>query len=167
MPLATLLDLITTAFVVTGGVFGLLQLRQAHKQRTRESALQMLRSFQTPEFLAAINIVFELPEGLSKRDLEERLGDRITSLFVTLGTFESLGILVYRRDIDIDLVEDFFSGALVLSGRTLKNYVAEVRALSNRQTYYEWYQWLYEQVERREQRAPAIPAFVAARSWKP
>jgi hypothetical protein len=45
------LDLITTIFIVGGGILALLQLRQAYKQRVRDSALQMLHSFQTPEFL--------------------------------------------------------------------------------------------------------------------
>ena len=81
------------------------------------------------------------------------------------GTFESLGILVFRRDMDIRLVEDFLSGILILSGRKLKKYLEEVRTLSNRQTYYEWCQWLIEQVEKRERKTPAIPAFIAFRNW--
>jgi hypothetical protein len=45
-------------------------------------------------------------------------------VLVLLGTFESLGILVCRREMDIRLVE--------------------VRDASNRHTYYEWFQWLHE-----------------------
>jgi hypothetical protein len=166
MDFKTLLDLITTTFIVAAAVFALLQLRHVHRQRARESALQMLHSFQTPEFLTAVNIVFELPEGLSKQEIDARLGDKITSLLVMFGTFESLGILVYRRDMDIRLVEDFLSGILILSGRKLKNYLEEVRTLSNRQTYYEWCQWLIEQVEKRERRTPATPAYIAFRGWE-
>jgi hypothetical protein len=81
------------------------------------------------------------------------------------GTFESLGILVFRRDVDIQMVEDFFSGVLALSLGMLRNYVEEVRAQSGRQTYYEWYQWLSEQVARREEKKPAVPAFVQFRDW--
>lgn len=165
MNLKTWLDLVTTAFIVVGGILALLQLRQTHKQRSRESALRMLHSFQTPEFLTAVNIVFELPEGLSKSELDERLGEKVTCLLVMFGTFESLGILVFRRDIDIRLVEDFFSGILVISEKKMKNYVAEVRRLSSRETYYEWYQWLSEQVERREQAMSAVPAFIEHRDW--
>lgn len=146
MNLKLLLDTVTTVFIVVGGILALLQLRQTHKQRSRESALQMLHSFQTPEFLGAVNMVFDLPEGLSKEDVEQRLGDKVTCLLVLMGTFESLGILVFRRDIDIALVEDFFSGVLVLSRKKLQKYLDQVRRSSGRQTYYEWYQWLSEQV---------------------
>jgi hypothetical protein len=166
MDLKTLLSLITTTFIVAGGIAAFLQLRHMHKQRARESALQMLHSFRTPEFLTAVDLVFALPEGLSKKEIDERVGDRITSLLVLFGTFESLGVLVYRRDIDIRLVEDFFSGVLVLSGRKLLRYLEEMRTLGGRETYYEWYQWLYEQVEKREREAPATPAFIAHREWR-
>jgi hypothetical protein len=142
MNLKQWLDTVTTVLIVVGGILALRQLRQTHKQRSRESALQMLHSFQTPEFLAAVNIVFDLPEGLSKEDIEQRIGEKTTCLLVMMGTFESLGILVFRRDIDIALVEDFFSGVLVLSHKKLQRYLDQVRRNSGRQTYYEWYEWL-------------------------
>lgn len=167
MNLKLWLDTTTTVFIVVAGILALLQLRQTHKQRARESALQMLHSFQTPEFLTAVNIVFDLPEGLGKEDLERRVGDKITCLLVMMGTFESLGILVYRRDIDVALVEDFFSGVLVLSRTKLQKYVEQVRQHSGRETYYEWYQWLSEQVERRESVSPAEPSFRQYRDWTP
>jgi len=86
---------------------------------------------------------------------------------VLFGTFESLGILIFRGDIDINLVEDFFSGVIILTGKKFKNYIREVRELSNRPTYYEWTQWLYEQVEKRESKTPAIPAYLEYQDWKP
>ena len=61
MDFATLLSLITTVAIVAAGIFAGVQLRQLKKQRTRESALQMLHSAQTPEFMEAVNIIFNLP----------------------------------------------------------------------------------------------------------
>ena len=96
--------------------------------------------FQTPEFVSALNIVFDLPEGLSKSDLEHRLGNKLTSILVMFGTFESLGILIFRREIDIKLAEDFWSGVIILAARKFQRYLAEMRESSNRGTYYEWFQ---------------------------
>src|SRR5687768_5260354 len=106
MTLPTILQLITTSSIFAGVVFALIQLKITNQQRARESALQMLHSFRTPEFLNAVDLVFDLPEGLSKREIQQHAGDKITSILVLFGTFESLGILVYRRDIDIEIVED-------------------------------------------------------------
>ena len=82
----------------------------------------------------------------------------MTSVLVMFGTFESLGILIFRGELDIRLVDDFFSGIIIFAGRKFKNYLEEARNASNRQTYYEWFQWLYEQFEKRESKTPPIPA---------
>jgi len=166
MPFTTLLSIFSTCAIVAGGVFAVVQLRQLTKQRARDSALQMLHSFRTPEFLHAVNIVFDLPEGMSRKEIEEHLGEKMTSVLVLFGTFESLGILVFRREMEIHLVEDFFSGIIILAGRKFKRYLVEVREAGNRQTYYEWFQWLFEQCEKRELKTPAIPAYIAFRDWK-
>jgi hypothetical protein len=167
MPFTTYLSIISTSAIVAAGIFAGVQLRLYNKQRARESALHLVQSFRTPEFLSALNLVFELPEGLSKQELEDRVGDKLVHLLVMFGTFESLGILVYRREIDIQLVEDFFSGIIILSGRKLGRYLDDVRAVSQRDTYYEWAQWLYHQLEQRELKTPAVPSYVAFSSWKP
>jgi len=166
MPFTTILSVISTTAIVAAGVFAGVQLRLYNKQRARESALQLVQSFRTPEFHSAVNIVFDLPEGLSKKQLEDRLGDKLVNVLVMFGTFESLGILVFRREMEIQLVEDFFSGIIILSGKKLGKYLVEVREASDRQTYYEWFQWLYEQFEKREMKTPPVPAYVAFSAWK-
>jgi hypothetical protein len=167
MRFVDLLSLVSTLAIVAAGVFAGIQVRQLNRQRARDSALQLLHSFQTPEFATAVDLVFDLPENLSKDEIENRLGNALTNVFVMFGTFESLGILVYRREIDISLVEDFCGGAIVVAGRRFKRYLADMRESSGRPTYYEWFQWLFERIEEREAVAPAIPAFVAHRDWKP
>lgn len=167
MDVNTILGLVSTFAIVVGLVFAGVQLRILNKQRQGESAMQMLRSFQTPEFHSAVNILVDLPEGLSKKEIEERLGDKMTCLLVLFGTFESLGILIFRREVEIQLVEDFFSGVIILTGKKLQTYFKEVRELSNRPTYYEWIQWMYEQVEKRESRTPVTPSYIEFRNWTP
>ena len=83
------------------------------------------------------------------------------------GTFESLGILVFRREIAIELVEDFWGGVIILAGRKFKRYLVDIQQASNRSSYYEWFQWLFEQLEKRESKTPAVPAFIAFGDWKP
>ena len=166
MPFTTYLSMLSTLAIVAGGIFAGVQLRQLNKQRARDAALQLVHSFRTPDFLAAANITLELPEGLSRKEIETRLGDKMTSVLVMFGTFESLGILIFRHEIDIQLVEDFFSGTIILSGRKFKNYLVEMREISARQTYFEWFQWLFEQVEKRESKTPPIPSYIAFRNWK-
>jgi len=162
-----LLSLVSTLAIVAAGVFAGMQVRQLNKARARDSALQLAHSFQTPEFVDAVNIVFDLPADLSKDEIESRLGDRLTNVLVMFGTFESLGILIYRREISISLVEDYCDGAIVAAGSRFKRYLTEMQESSGRTTYYEWFQWLYERFEERESAKAAVPAFVAHRDWRP
>lgn len=166
MDINSVFSLISMLAIVIGLFFAGVQLQILNKQRSRESALQLLHSIQTQNFPEAVNILVDLPEGLSKKQIEERLGDKIKCVLAMLGTFESLGILIFRREIDIHLVEDFFSGVIILTGEKFKNYIKEVRELSNRPTYYEWMQWMYEQIEKRESKTPAIPAYIEFQNWK-
>jgi hypothetical protein len=166
MDINTILGLISTFAIVIGLFFAGYQVKIMNKQRSSESALQLLHSFQTPEFHEACVILIELPEGLTKKEMEEQLGDKIKCIHILLGTFESLGILIFRHEIDIKLVEDFFSGVIILAGKKFKNYFQEIRAKGERDTYYEWIQWMSEQVEKRESKTPAIPAYREFRSWK-
>lgn len=166
MDINTIFGLISTFAIVVGLFFAGVQLRQMNKQRVREYASQLLNSFTTLEFQNAAKIVFELPEGLSKKEIEEHLEDKLISVLAMLGILESLGLLIYRREIDLQLVEDFISGLIIHSGKKLRKYIEEMRELTNRQTYYEWFQWMYEQIEKRESKTPAIPAYIEFRNWK-
>lgn len=166
MDINSIFSLVSTLAIVVGLLFAGVQLRQMNKQRVREYATQLLHSFQTLEFQNAAKIVFELPEGLSKKEIEERLGDKLINVLALFGIFESLGLLICRREVDIQLVEDFISGLIIHSGRKFKNYLAETRESINRATYYEWFQWMYEQIDKRESETPPIPAYIEYQNWK-
>jgi hypothetical protein len=116
--------------------------------------------------MEALDGIFNLPDGLSKAEIEERVGGRMTSRLVMFGTFESLGILISRREMSLALVDDFFSGPVVLVWREFRKYIEEVRAVSQRDTHAEYVQWLAEQFEKRESRTPAVPAYIALRDWE-
>jgi hypothetical protein len=162
----TLLNLMGTLGLVAAGAFAGIQIRQIIKHRARVYALQLLHSFQTPEFQNALHMLVDFPEGLTKKEIEVNLGDKIISFYVMFGTFEALGVLVYKREIEISLVEDFFSGVIILAWKKFRNYIYEIRALGNRPTIYEWFQWIAEQIEKRESKNPPIPAHIAFNDWK-
>jgi len=166
MELQPYLSILSTTAIVAAGIFAGVQLRQLYKQRSRESAMQLLHSFRTLEFTHAVDIVFNLPEGLSKKEIEERLGTDMRNVLMMFGTFESLGILIFHREIKMEIVDDFFSGIIILSWKKFRKYIEEMREIGNRATYYEWVQWLAEQFEKRESKTPAVPAYIGHRDWK-
>ena len=166
MQLPVIISAITCSAIILSVVFMWVQIQGMKKQRIRESELLLARSFQTPEFMKAMGLVMHLPEGLSKKEVEEKAGDKIDLVLLWLGTWESLGILVFKREVSIDLLDDFFSGPVIISWRKLKGYVADDRKELQRDTMHEWFQWLAERMIERESKTPAHPANVSHKNWK-
>lgn len=127
--------------------------------------MELLHAFQTPAFAKALNLVYKLPDGLSKEEIESSLGDDFHLVYSLMTTWESLGILVYRGEIDLDLVDDFFSGPIAISWRKLKGHVMGERSMLERDTIEEWFQWLTERLSEKESRIPPVPAHIAHRHW--
>ena len=160
--LSEIANLAAAAAVVFGVVFGVAQVRQHSRQRHREASFALMRSLQTRDMLRAMSLLDALPENLSKSEIEERLGDAALDLQVLLGTWESLGILVYHGEVSLDLVDDFYSGPIAQSWRKLGRLVEDIREQTHRDTRWEYFQWLSQQMIDREAENPPIPAYKRA-----
>jgi hypothetical protein len=160
-------NLINAAAVAAGVVFAVTQLRDYRKQRRREAMLELIRSFQNPAFARSLHRINSLPDGANLPAILERLGpDAMDDVFLVGLTWESLGVLVYRREITIELVEAFYSGMLTITWRKLHRFAEEDRQYLQRDTVWEWFQWLAERMKERELRSPAVPAHLAHRNWR-
>jgi hypothetical protein len=167
MDISTLANLINAIAVTAGVIFAAVQIRQYRQRRHRDAMLELVRSFQSPAFTAAYRRVLSLPDGADAAKIREVLGpDGEDAVYLVSLTWESLGVLVYRRQVTLDLVDDFFSGPLVISWRKLKVYSEEWRRTLNRETGNEWFHWLAERMLEREKTVPPIPAYVAHRHWR-
>jgi hypothetical protein len=156
--IATLAQSIAVVFAVT---FGMIQLRQFKAQKRREAMFTLVQSLQTKDMLNALMILDSLPEGLSKAELKEKLGDNFLYIQQLLGTWESLGILLHHNEVSLDIVDEFYSGNIVQSWQKLKRLVEDVRKETARDTRWEWFQWLSERMLEREKKTPPVPAYVA------
>jgi hypothetical protein len=167
MDISTIANLINAIAVTAGVIFAAAQIRQYRQRRQRDAMLELVRSFQSPAFTAAYRRVLSLPDGADAAKIREVLGpDGEDAVYLVSLTWESLGVLVYRREVTLDLVDDFFSDPLVISWRKLKVYSEEWRRTLNRETGNEWFHWLAERMLEREKTSPPIPAYVAHRHWR-
>lgn len=167
MTFETLLQLIQALAVLGGLLFAVVQVRQLRRERERNSALELLHSFQTPEFAKALVLTYALPDGLTKEQIEQRLGEDFYLVYAMTATWESIGILVFRGEIGLDLVADFFSGPIILSWEKLKNHFRTEREAASRATIGEWFEWLRDRLVEHEAQTPPLPAHVEHRHWKP
>ena len=167
MDLSTIANLINAIAVTAGVIFAAAQIRQYRHRRQRDAMLELVRSFQSPAFIAALRRVLSLPDGADAVKIREVLGpDGEDAVYLVSLTWESLGVLVFRREVTLDLVDDFFSGPLVISWQKLKVYSEEWRRTLNRDTGNEWFHWLAERMLEREKTSPPIPAYEAHRNWR-
>src|SRR5213079_3072691 len=167
MDISTLANLINAIAVTAGVIFAAAQIRQYRQRRQRDAMLELVRSFQSPAFTAALRRVLSLPDGADAAKIREVLGpDGEDAVYLVSLTWESLGVLVFRREVTLDLVDDFFSGPISISWRKLSRYVFEQRAVLDRETAFEWFQWLAERMIEREKQTPPTPAHIAHRDWK-
>jgi hypothetical protein len=168
MPIESAFKIAEAIAVTIGVVFAIAEWHQHKKRQLRESALELLHSSNHPPFAKALLLVYALPdEGLSKQQIEDRLGPELHLVYALTTTWESLGVLVHRREIDLALVSEFFSGPIRISWRKLRNYYIEEWALQQRETIGEWFQWLAERLGASEVVSDRVPAHVAHRNWTP
>jgi hypothetical protein len=160
MSLSDLVNTITLVTLIAGMVFALIQLRQYREARQREAALEFLRSFQSLQMTTALRLVFDLPSGLSGEEIERALADHMDLIYSLVTTWESIAILVFRNEVELELVDDFFSGPLLVSWEKLEPLVHRMRATTGRETISEWFQWLVERMMERE--AAVAPVRLAA-----
>lgn len=163
MELSVLLSLVTTIAVVCGVAFAGFELRMARRQRARDAELLLARSYQTPEFMRALDVVVELPDGLTKGKLADLGPEVMSSVGYWLGSMESIGVLVHKGELGIDIVEDFMSGPIILSWRKLEPFVRARRRAMKRATMHEWFQWLAERIAARERANRPVPANIEFR----
>src|SRR5205807_2058802 len=132
--ISTLANLVNAIAVTAGVIFAATQIRDYRRQRRRESMLSLVRSFQSPTFAQALRRVVELPSDTSGKQIQEILGPSGEDMIAHLtGTWESIGVLVFHNELTLDVVDDFFSGPIVLSWKKLRPYVEHQRKSYSRQ----------------------------------
>jgi len=167
MDVSTVANLINALAVTAGVIFAAVQIRDYRRQRHRDSMSALVRSFQTPSFAHSLRRVSSLPDNVTREQISTLLGpDGEDDVYALLTSWEALGILLYRKQVNIDLIDDFFSGPIVVSWRKLSGYVEAMRAEAKRETYFEWVQWLAERMMERESKTPPVPAHIAHRQPK-
>ncbi|QIK95515.1 hypothetical protein G7076_02595 [Sphingomonas sp. HDW15A] len=159
------LQLIQTLAVVIGVAFGLAQLRQLSHQREVQAGLQLLAPLQTPDSAETMLLIHGLPENLTGAELRQRLGEKFRGTLATLALFESLGPIVARGHVPIEMYAEFYRGPTLLCWRKFRRYIEEERQ-GGWPMLFEWLQWLAERMEALPQGGNDIPAHQRFSSWK-
>lgn len=148
MNLATVLNLATTIAVVGGVGFGAWQLLVATRARTTQISLHMLEMTNSPQLIDGLTVLHELPEGLGLAELRSRTGAQWGNVFRAISTFDGLGILVFRGEIGLGFVDDFFHYSVAVVWSKSRAAIADIRKERNSDEPFQWLEWLAEQQSR-------------------
>jgi hypothetical protein len=161
MDISTLANLINAIAVTAGVIFAAAQIQEFCRQRRRQSTYTLVQTFQGVDFAKALHRIIDLPDNLDGAAIRAKVGpEGEEAIYFVTTTWETIGVLVFQKELTLDLVDDFFSGPIIVSWRELARYLEELRKERQRDTLFEWYQWLAERLMERESEVPAVPAHV-------
>jgi len=141
--------------ILVGIAVALLQLRDLGKTRKADLLMELYATFRSKEFNRDYMEVLQH----SWRDFDdwmERYGPEKNpeafSIWLSVPLyFEGVGVLLYRKMIDIALVDDLLSSEILVLWQKIEPVVKEYRIRMNRPQLFEYFEYLYEQMKRREQ----------------
>ena len=151
--------------LVAGLFGGWVQLRHWRHQQRNAIASSLAQTFYSHDLAQAIAKLQPLPDGISLREMRE-LGQEYELAAITLVTsFETMGLLVYRRIAPLDLVLDLAGGIVSVMCKKLRTWQDELREEQNQPSWGEWFEWLGDQAL--QVKTQGEPAHIRYRDWKP
>ena len=163
--LANLAQILGAVAVIAGIAFGFTQVRQFRQQRQDALAVELMRSIQDSEFTRSLRILMEIPDSTSAAEFQS-LGPTVGEAAWALGAkYETLGYLVYRGIMPIDMLEELVGGVGVRLWYRIRPWVTAVREQQGQPLIHEWWQWLAERLEERG-RPTAVPAYIRLSGWR-
>jgi hypothetical protein len=163
----TFLNLVQTAAILTGIIFGLRELGELRKSRELDATLKLVDVIENESTGMGTGQLMMLPANLSEEEFERRLGDDLQYVMSLASTYETLGILVYRREVSLDLVDEMFGGVVVTAWERLGPFIARYRQRTGKPETFEWFQWLAERLQEHRGKPGTAPAYVKYRTWRP
>lgn len=170
MDLNTLANLaeIIGLFTILGGLsFAVIQLLYIRGQRRDMVAVELARAFENSDFAHALLLVLSLPSGICADDLR-KLDARYeeAAMLVSL-TMESVGIMVHRRMVSLDMVWELMGGVILSTWDRLDVWAEDIRREQERGKFNEWIQWLVAQLRQHEKVSGVEPAYIRYQDWRP
>ena len=140
---------IASAGVFLAAIYYIFQLRHQNKVRQTDLVTKLYSNFNSLEFQKVWEEVLKR-EAKDYYDYEKKYG---WAEFTAVGMFfEGIGILLKRKLIDIDLVDDMFTSPIKWTWVKIKDITLEARKDRNQPEILEWFEYLHGEMKKREQR---------------
>ncbi len=161
----TAVEVATAVAVVIGIVFGLIQLRQAVRNRRDYAAVDIVRTVQTQEVRMAVRLIFDLPENADPETIRNDPALLAAALAVD-SACEMWGCMVFEGVVDHRVLDRMVGGWVRGTWIRLRVWVESEREEARNVNVGEWWQWLYELLEVDPDPGKKLGAHVAYRGKK-
>jgi hypothetical protein len=161
---ANVAQVIGALAVIVAIAFGLVQMRQYRQQRRDAVAVELMRSIQDAEFTRSLRMLLTLPIGCTAEQFRTRGAEYEDAAIALIAKYETLGYLVYRGIMPLELVEELVGGVGIHLWDRLQRWARAVRDQQGQPMLFEWFQWLAEVMQRRG-RLQAVPAYLRHAEW--
>jgi hypothetical protein len=111
LDLSTISSIVTTASVVIGVIFALMELRHLTRTRKTEIIMNIYDRFTSKEIVEAMSKVLTAGKFESLEDYGKKYG--LTEALVIANLYEGLGVLLEQNLIDIKMVASLFGPGLI------------------------------------------------------
>jgi len=150
--------------IVTGLLMGWFQIRHLRSQQRDAVAINLMQTFYNDDLSRAISLLQVLPDGISLDELRTAGPEYARAAVTVVTTFETMGLLVFKRIAPMDLVLDLAGGTVTTMNRKLRVWQNGLREIQNQPSWGEWFEWLGDQAEKSKR--DVMPAHVQHRDWK-
>jgi hypothetical protein len=143
---------IAAAGLLVGVAYYVLDMRHQSKVRQTDMVMRLYATFGSTEFLKAYQTIM----GAEFEDYEDYLKRYSTNADVRLalmsvGTyFEGIGMLVKRKLVSMDLIDDLLNANILSTWEKIKPIAIGMRKRVPQS--WEWFEYLYNEMKRREQK---------------
>ncbi|MDH3989056.1 MAG: hypothetical protein OEV34_08005 [Gammaproteobacteria bacterium] len=162
---AAIAEVIGMLTIVSGLIFGIFQLRAHRMQQRNIVASGLAKTFYNPEFAKALVLLQHLPDGASAEDIHKAGPEYEYAAVVVCTSFETMGLLIYRKIAQFDLVMDLAGGVSASMFRKLQNWIEHKRESQNQPSWAEWFEWMARLAEKYKDEHKLTKEQVA--NWQP
>ncbi len=161
---ASIAEIVGAGSIITGLLVGWFQLRNFRLQQRNAVAINLAQTFYSRDLAHAIGMMQSVPDGVTLEEMRA-LGDDYSAAAITVVTsFETMGLLVFKRIAPLDLVLDLAGGIVSVMNTKLRQWQRDLREEQSQPSWGEWFEWLGDQAVKHKTNTE--PAHVLHRDWK-
>jgi hypothetical protein len=162
---AAIAEIIGAFTIISGLVFGWFQIRVYRAQQRDRIATNLMQTFYNPELGRAVSLLHQVPDGITARQMREMGSEYEQAAVIVSTSFETMGLLVFKRIAEFDLVTELAGGMMASMHRKLSVWLEEIRIEQNQPSWAEWFEWIAEIADKHKvEKGPAHKSIV---DWKP